>query len=164
VKFELVDMIVVMPSHKASVRQILVAGTWLFGLTYVGILSTFVVTGGCEESGDGVSPEEANGRIHQKLNIPTSAKDVNFVSTVWASWADFSISEPEFRSWCLLRRWDVIPIPAESALSFQSVVDRELRPRTVDDGLSFSAMNGDLGYSGVFDRKLQRACIWFTSR
>ncbi len=145
---------------RAGWRRLAFAGA----LVVLATMLVFLITGGIERTGRGATPHVANSRIHQRFEIPPSARDVNYYTTERYSVANFGISEAEFLEWCRARGWRTSPVTPGHLGLYQDLHGRGRRPRIVRDGLTFDGLSGTVGYTGVFDRELRRASIQYEVR
>jgi hypothetical protein len=120
----------------------------------------FLASPAGERSGQGVSPEEANSRVHQRIDIPRTARDVNYRSNVWLTFADFAIDESDLLEWCREYKMEPFPLNDDNQVSFRFADGRDEEFLIIDDGFSFGTSDR-CGQHGVFDRRAGRASVSF---
>ena len=126
-------------------------------------LATWFVTGLRTRYETGVDAGRANSRIHHRLKLPSTASDIDYRSTVWHSRADFNIARQDFVGWATRNDWEPCPIASGTSVVFV-FASPEKKAKLVDNGMVFDAMDGDVGYSAIYDETNGRASIQFSSR
>lgn len=113
----------------------------------------------------GVTADRANQRIHHKLELPPTASDIDYYSTVSAySIAEFSIARDDFTSWAQSRGWTLTEVSQDNITMFRHAVTDAAESTLIESGLSFDAMNGDFGFSGSYNDATGRASVSFSTR
>ena len=134
----------------------------------IAIASSCLVFMGCDSTriGSGVSVVEANRSVHQKFDIPPTAEDVRYSSNITHTTVDLKISRGNFLSWSRKKGWNCEPIRSEEPeIRYTLQEDGSFGDtQLVHDGLSFDEKDGDFGFFGVFDSRVGRATVIFSSR
>jgi len=109
-------------------------------------------------TGQGVTAAEANARLWNCL-VPDSATDVWYTSAYRATQIECRLYPTTFMEWCQRMKWRPIPITAEPYYCYS---EKDKATVVITVGVYFNALNGDLGYYGVYDAKKQRAYVTYS--
>ena len=128
-------------------------------------LGALLVSGFRARTETGVTAERANQRIHHKLDLPTTASDVDYYSIVSPySIAEFSIARNDFTGWAESRSWTLTEVSPANFTMFRHAVTDPAEPTIIESGLVFDAMDGDFGFSGHYNYATGRASVSFSTR
>jgi hypothetical protein len=112
-----------------------------------------------ERRGEHLEPQVANARLHIRLDVPLSAQDVSFASSLGMAACDFKIDEQGFVKWCA----DQGGVPAEihsdnlRVFRYANESERQLS-HIVRDGLECT-MGTKSKMWALYDRKTGEASI-----
>ncbi len=111
-------------------------------------------------SGRASSASEANARLWN-CHVPPDATDVWFISSYRFTRVECTLKPESFEDWCHRRGWRPTPID-ESASVPEWVTSQRDGMKTITRGHRFNAMNGDRGYTGLYDAEGQRAYVTYS--
>ncbi|WP_435017818.1 hypothetical protein TA3x_005438 [Tundrisphaera sp. TA3] len=147
-------------------KRLAAIGLGSFALLIAAFVVALVWTNGFQVTAEGVTAQAARQEMHHRMGLPDTASDVSYLSNVWAfTTVECSISEADFLAWCHERGWVCHPIEPGGFMKFRNGVrNGQLVSIPFDSGLGFSAMDGDFGFGGCFDRDARRASVTFSIR
>ena len=97
-----------------------------------------------------VGPDEANARIHQKFEIPPSARNVSYESNPRATRVTFTIARKDFEEWMRKKEFRTRPVTPEwPASRFIFVAPGKYVFDILKEGIAFDS-EGTCGISGSF--------------
>ncbi len=109
-------------------------------------------------SGKGVSALDASRDLFHFRDIPASASDVDYDSSIRSTRVEFIIDEREFLKWCEMHHWRPNEIVKPTIFSRAAGGGMAI----IAKGLEFSVRNeSGATISGVFDRTKGRASVSF---
>jgi hypothetical protein len=106
-----------------------------------------------------------NQNLHHRFEVPLSVVNGNYSSTPWYTIVDVDMSETEFLRWCKDKGWSPSKVDPLSPQSFCSIeAGGQVAVHPIRQGYVFDAMDGTIGFMGVYDSEMGRASVSYSTR